>query len=160
MTVVSTLTVADRVGVVAFADEAALVGGYTNLIRATSENKRQLLKAIESLEPGGGTNFYAGFDTAFNALENTIQNESTSGCNIAVLFMTDGQGSAVDGVISLVNERTQQLATTFERKTTVFTFSLGGQADHDTLKSIACSTHGIWTPVGNTEDLVSAMSSY
>ena len=160
ITVVSTLTVADRVGVVAFATEATLIGGQSNLIRATNENKQLLMKAIESLEPGGGTNFYAGFDTAFNALEKTIQNESTSGCNIAVLFMTDGQGSAVDGVISLVNERTQHLATMFERKTTVFSFSLGGQADHDTLKSIACSTNGMWTPVYNTEDLVSAMSSY
>ncbi|KAL7530888.1 LOW QUALITY PROTEIN: hypothetical protein ACHAXR_003728 [Thalassiosira sp. AJA248-18] len=161
ITVINTLTVADRVAVVSFASGASLVGGYSNLIRATSENKKEL--AIESLKAVGGTNFYARFNAAFNALDKTIRNESTSGCNIAVLFMTDGgitEGSGADSVINLVNQRTQQLATNFNRKTTVFTSSLGSKADHDVMKSIACNTNGIWTPVDNTKDLVSTMSSY
>jgi Mg-chelatase subunit ChlD len=164
ITVVETLTVADRVAVIAFSDKASQIGGYDKLIRATSENKARLIEAIKQLKANGATNFYDAFDHTFKALDKTIQNESTSGCNIAVLFMTDGQitaGLDDSEVIDLVNERTEELATNFNRKTTVFAFSLGLQADHDTTKKIACSTNGIWTPVDDqTGDLVSAMSSY
>jgi len=164
ITIVDTLTVADRVAIVTFSDEATQIGGFSSLVRATIRNKERLIEAINELEANGATNFYDAFDTAFNSLEKTIRSESTSGCNIAVLFMTDGQstvGPGKDEVISLVNDRTEQLATNFNRNTTVFTYSLGYQADHDVTKSIACSTGGIWTPVDElTGDLVTAMSSY
>ena len=104
----------------------------------------------------------AAFETGFDSLDKTIRDEATSGCNIAVLFMTDGK--ITDGqfdVIELVNERTKQIANEFDRKTTIFTFSLGQAADHEVTKSIACSTGGIWTPVDDfTDDLIDAMSSY
>lgn len=164
ITIVDTLTVADRVAVISFSDTAAQIGGYSKLIRATSENKYNLTKAINGLKADGPTNFYAAFNTTFNAIDTTIQSESTSGCNVAVLFLTDGQisvGPGANEVVDLVNDRTQQLATKFNRNTTVFTFSLGQQADHTVTKSIACNTKGIWTAVDDlTGDLVTAMSSY
>mmetsp|Transcript_17970 Transcript_17970/g.32529 ORF Transcript_17970/g.32529 Transcript_17970/m.32529 type:complete len:631 (-) Transcript_17970:1364-3256(-) len=170
ITIVDTLTVADRVAIVTFSDGASQVGGYSGLIRATSENKDTLIQAIKGLQANGSTNFYDAFNTAFNALDQTIRSESTSGCNIAVLFMTDGkitegpgvgEGTAEDAVTNLVNERTEQLATNFNQKTTIFTFSLGQQADHTVTKRLACSTNGIWTPVDDfSDDLVAAMSSY
>lgn len=171
ITVVDTLTVADRFSVVAFSDVATQLGGESavrdegrGLIRATSENKKTMIEAIKGLKPGGATNFYAAFETAFNAIDQTIKKEATSGCNLAVLFMTDGQitnGPGADGVINLVNERTGQLADNFNRKTKIFTFSLGYQADTTVTKTIACSTNGIWTHVDDrTDDLIDAMSSY
>mmetsp|Transcript_28666 Transcript_28666/g.52977 ORF Transcript_28666/g.52977 Transcript_28666/m.52977 type:complete len:655 (+) Transcript_28666:127-2091(+) len=164
ITIVETLTVADRVAVVAFSSRATQIGGFRSLIRANNENKKRLIKAIKNLEANGATNFYDAFNTAFNALDKTIRSESTSGCNIAVLFMTDGrisEGPGANEVIKLVNNRTEQLSATFNRNTTLFTFSLGQQADHAATKSIACSTNGIWTPVDDfTGDLVTAMSSY
>ena len=166
-TIIDTLTVADRVAIIAFSGEATQIGDIGNassLIRATAENKRVLIDAINGLEANGATNFYAAFEKAFGALDNTIRNEATSGCNIAVLFLTDGQiteGPKEDEVISLVNNRTAQLAEDFNRKTTIFTFSLGYQADHTVTKSIACATAGIWTPVEDfSDDLVKEMSSY
>mmetsp|Transcript_11387 Transcript_11387/g.21552 ORF Transcript_11387/g.21552 Transcript_11387/m.21552 type:complete len:729 (+) Transcript_11387:264-2450(+) len=164
ITIVSTLTVADRVAIVTFSDTASTVGSFDSLVRATGENKRILVRAIGELKANGATNFYDSFRTAFDALDATIRRESTSGCNIAILFMTDGQittGPGADEVIYLVNNRTEELAEKHGRKTTVFAFSLGLQADHAVAKSIACSTNGIWTPVDDfTGDLVSAMSSY
>ena len=119
-----------------------------------------MIEAITDLQADGATNFYAAFDAAFNAIDQTIKDEDTSGCNVAVLFMTDGQitdGPGENEVINLVKERTGEIAT----KTTIFTFSIGNQADHKVTKSIACSTNGIWTPVDDfTDDLVTAMSSY
>ncbi|KAL3826889.1 hypothetical protein ACHAXA_000857 [Cyclostephanos tholiformis] len=164
ITVVGTLTVADRFAVITFSSNASQLGGYTGLIRATIENQNQLVQAIKELKPQGGTNFNNAFANAFDALDETIRNEATSGCNIAILFMTDGQVSEGPGaveVISLVNERTKQLEMNFSRKTTIFTFSLGKEADHTITKTIACNTGGIWTPVSDVYgDLISAMSAY
>ncbi|KAL9179690.1 hypothetical protein ACHAXT_008980 [Thalassiosira profunda] len=164
ITVVETLTVADRVAVVAFSGTAYQVGSSDSLIRATAENKAALVEALGNLEAGGATNFYDAFNTAFNSIDRAVFDEASSGCNVAILFLTDGQiteGAPADAVINLVNERTQRLADAFDRKATVFTFSLGQQADHSVTKTIACSTGGIWAPVDElTGDLVSAMSSY
>ena len=82
-TIVETLTVADRVAVVSFSGRAYQIGGYSNLIRATNENKERLIEAIKNLGANGGTNFYDAFRVAFDSLEKTIKNEYTSGCNIA-----------------------------------------------------------------------------
>ncbi|KAL3788697.1 hypothetical protein ACHAW5_010560 [Stephanodiscus triporus] len=166
ITVIETLTVADRFAVIAFSSEASQVGGYTGLIRATTENTNHLVEAIKQLIPQGGTNFGSAFANAFDALDQTIENEATSGCNIAILFMTDGQitqGPGADEVTSLVNERTEQLASNYVRKATIFTYSLGKDADHNVTKAIACSTGGIWTLVPDIYDdgdLISAMSAY
>jgi Mg-chelatase subunit ChlD len=170
VTLVDTLTVADRVAVVSFSSGATQVGGHSGLIRATNDNKRRLIQEINRLEAKGATNFYDAFETTFDAIEATIRSESTTGCNVAILALTDGEitegpgveaDTAEEKVIDLVNERTERLATAYSRKTTVFTFSLGAQADHKVMKSIACSTDGIWTPVDDfSDDLVSAMISY
>jgi hypothetical protein len=97
-------------------------------------------------------------------LERTIEQEYTSGCNVAILFMTDGErttGPETDEVLGLINDSTQRLATLYGRDTKIFTFSLGAQADHLVTKEIACSTNGIWTPVDDFDgDLVGAMASY
>jgi len=168
-TIVNMLTVADRVAIVPFAGSARFIGagdGGETLIRATNENKRKIVKAIKGLSATGSTNFYEAFARTFDALDATIRRESTTGCNIAVLFLTDGQiseGPGSDAVISLVNEGTEDLSTRYGRKTVVFTFSLGLNADTSTTKQIACATGGIFTPVDDYAfggDLVTTMSSY
>ena len=162
ITVIETLTVADRVAVISFSSEAQQIGGYDSLIRTTHENKQLLIQAINKLVPDGPTNFAAAFQTTFDAIDRTIRDEATSGCNIAVLFMTDGKITKGQfDVIELVNNRTTHIANEFDRKTTIFTFSLGKDADHDITKRIACSTGGVWTPVDDLSgDLIDAMSSY
>ncbi|KAK1735864.1 voltage-dependent calcium channel-like protein [Skeletonema marinoi] len=167
ITVIKTLTISDRVAVIAFSDYAYQVhsdSGTDLLVRATNENKNLLIDSIQNLTDGGATNFHAGFQLAFDSLERTIEQEYTSGCNVAILFMTDGvrtAGPETDEVLSLINDSTQRLATLFNRDTKIFTFSLGSQADRLATKEIACSTNGIWTPVDDFDgDLVGAMASY
>lgn len=168
-TIVDTLTVADTFIVIPFSTDAYSLGDYTSLIPATSDNKEKLKKAIRELEPNGITNFHAAFETAFDALDNTIQNEDHNDGRIAVLFMTDGkimeagtaeeQKSETNRVVTLVNERTARLAA-IRRKVTIFTYSLGEDSDRDVVKRIACETGGVWTPVDDYGDLVAEMSSY
>lgn len=163
-TVVETLTVADRFAVVSFDSTATQLAGEDKLIRATTENKELLIESIEQLEAGGATNFFDAFNTAFNAISNTIRSESTSGCNIAIFFMTDGTitaGESEEAVTALVNYNTRYLSLALGRNTTVFTYSLGQNADHTVTKNIACSTNGIWAKVDDLSgDLIDAMSSY
>ena len=52
-TIIDTLTVADRVAIIAFSGEATQIGDIGNassLIRATAENKKVLIDAINGLE--------------------------------------------------------------------------------------------------------------
>ncbi|KAL7486189.1 hypothetical protein ACHAW6_012402 [Cyclotella cf. meneghiniana] len=167
-TVVETLSVADRFAVITFSDDATQIGGETGLIRARTDNKNKMIEHIKNLTVGRGeTNFYNAFATAFDTIEQTIRDELTSECNVAILFMTDGKITAGPGedredeVISLVNKRIQNLETTFNQTTTIFTYSLGQKADYKVTKRLACETNGIWTEVGDfTNDLITAMSSY
>ncbi|KAL7481427.1 hypothetical protein ACHAW6_007103 [Cyclotella cf. meneghiniana] len=134
------------------------------MIRATNENKNHTIDLLRNLTAKGGTNFYDAFAKAFDAIEQTIQVEFTTGCNVALLFMTDGTisaGGLEDEVITMVNQRIGNLSMTFNRTTTIFTYSLGQDADYRVTKRLACETNGIWTPVDDfADDLVTAMSSY
>lgn len=127
ITVVEMLTVADRVAIVPFSNSARIIGGDgATLIRATNENKQKIVNAIKGLSASGATNFYDAFTKAFDALDTTIRQESTTGCNIAVLFLTDGQiteGPGSSEVVSLVNERIQNLSNRYGRKAVVFSYS-------------------------------------
>jgi len=169
ITVIETLSVADKVAVVIFGTNARVLNGQELLVRATKENKDTLIAAVKKLRLGENTNFHRAFLEAFSLLERTFQVESTTGCHVAVLFMTDGTittGPGSNEVIQLVEEKREEFLTDFGRTMTIFSFSLGNRADEAVTKTIACSTGGIWIPVGDNDsnlygnDIISAMSSY
>ncbi len=159
---------ADRVAVVTFSSTASVLNDEIMLIRATKENKDRLIEAINGIDVViGATNFHAAFTQAFDLLQLTFENEVTTGCNVAVLFMTDGDVTAGPGpeeVIKLVNNKAEEFQTELGRKMTVFSFSLGQETDEVVLKTIACNTNGIWVPIeenkGFETDIATAMSSY
>ena len=167
-TIVDTLTAADSFAVIAFNTSAYQLGG-TILIEANSANKDRLKAEIYKLEPNGITNFSAAFTTAFDAIDNTVAVKDPPPGPIAILFMTDGKigenphnttkEEETTKVVNLVNERTRMLSER-SRNVTIFTYSLGGEADRTVTKTIACDTGGIWTPVEDCGNLVGKMSSY
>jgi Mg-chelatase subunit ChlD len=169
-TIVDTLTAADRFAVVKFSTSAYQLGGTDLLIKANSTNKDRLKEKINQLEPGGATNFRAAFTTAFDAIDKSLDKEGTLGNGpIAILFLTDAEigenpyntnkEEETKNVIDLVKERTEQLSE-ISREVTIFTYSLGEDADVNVTKNISCSTGGIWTPVEDCGNLVGKMSSY
>ena len=167
-TIVDTLTAADSFAVIAFNTSAYQLGG-TILIEANSANKDRLKAEIYKLEPNGITNFSAAFTTAFDAIDNTVAVKDPPPGPIAILFMTDGKiGENMNDtqreeetkeVIDLIKVRTKQLSDK-GKNVTIFTYSLGGEADRTVTKTIACDTGGIWTPVEDCGNLVGKMSSY
>jgi hypothetical protein len=170
VTIVDTLTAADSFAVIAFNTSAYQLGGTDLLIEANSANKDRLKAEIYKLEPDGITNFRAAFRTAFDAIETSLVNEGTLVTGpIAILFMTDGKigenmtdtqrEEETNTVNGLVEERRKQLSER-SRNVTIFTYSLGDDADRTVTKTIACNTGGIWTPVEDCGNLVGTMSSY
>lgn len=87
ITVIETLTVADRMAIVTFSEEAQQIGGYDSLIRTTYENKQLLIQVINDLVSDGPTNFINAFQVAFNAIDNTIKKEASSGCNNIAIYL-------------------------------------------------------------------------
>jgi hypothetical protein len=168
-TIVDTLTAADSFAVIAFNTSAYQLGGTDILIEANSVNKDLLKADINQLEADGITNFRAAFTTAFDAIDNTVAVKDLPSGPIAILFMTDGKieenphnttkEEETKEVIDLIKERTKQLSDK-GKNVTIFTYSLGGEADRTVTKTIACDTGGIWTPVEDCGNLVGKMSSY
>ena len=169
-TIVDTLTTADSFAVIAFNTSAYQLGGTDLLIKANSANKDRLKAEIKKLEADGITNFREAFTTAFDAIDKSLADEGTLvNGPIAILFMTDGKieenphnttkEEETTKVIELVKNRTKQLFVK-GKNVTIFTYSLGGEADHNATKTIACNTRGIWTPVEDCGNLVGTMSSY
>ncbi len=114
----------------------------------TSEEK-DLMKtwATENIAPIGGTNFDAAFATAFEAL----QSPKTSACNKAILFMTDGQSQ-----VNYASVRQNAVAY----GTRVMTYALGSGAQPDVCQQLACENGGVFTAVGDDDDLGLVMASY
>ena len=169
-TIINTLPVSSRVAVVTFASDADVLLGGNVLIEAIAENKEQLVKAIEKLEPSNGTsNLYNAFNLTFGMLSNSMASEnSSSRCNSAIILLSDGHvddGQSEDEtnmVVSFVEEQKERLSADFSKRTFVFTYTVGEDAEISFAKHFACSTGGIWRHIGDdeTEDIVSALSSY
>jgi hypothetical protein len=183
--VVETLNVNDRFTVIAFTNDVdILLEGDSTLtpassvnindlilLRATIENQNNAKEAITNLAIGGQSDIYPAFETAFNAIYNTMETGETSGGPIAILFMSNDRIFETadtleeaefesEQILSLIDNRTQQFASRpVSRKVTIFTYSLGEDSDNDLLKNMSCKTGGVYASVKN-EDLVAEMSSY
>ncbi len=72
-----------------------------------------MIDYINTIQIGGGTNFYAAFKTAFELLTESVNEEYNSGCNRAMLFLTDGEmtlplegyGSKPEDIHTFINEQ-------------------------------------------------------
>jgi Mg-chelatase subunit ChlD len=167
-TILDSLTASDRVAAVTVSMEAKVLLEDTALVEATDENKKRLTEAIVALETSGTFNWYDAFNSTFDILANSINSsEATIPCSSAVILLTDGsfddQGlTDASDVISLVNEKQEELATTSNMKNYFFLYSLGEDANTTLTKNIACGTGGLWRHIGDdeTQDLASALSSY
>ncbi|KAL3768132.1 hypothetical protein ACHAWU_002690 [Discostella pseudostelligera] len=173
--------VSDKIAIVTFSDKATVLTLASNnnmeeLIIASDENKEELKDKIDSLEADGTTNFYDAFEEGFGLLNASFTNEtfaaSGTGCNVAIIFLTDGaiaeikQGAELqeetEKVINLVQTRIEELEANFTRKATIFAYSLGDESDREVMKQIACNTGGIWTHISddNKDNLISVMGAY
>ena len=133
----------DRFRVVVF-DTAArdLTGG---LLPATSENLRRSLEALRAIQPGNGTNLFAGLGSGLSRLD--------ADRTATVLLVTDG--------VANVGEVKQRAFLDLVRRQDVrlFTFIMGNSANRPLLEAMTRESGGAAFAISNSDDIVGAVLS-
>jgi len=150
--VIDTLTWADRVTLITF-NEGVASKYSTDLVKGTEENIEKMSAWIESnFNAGGGTNFMAPLEEAYDMLEQNKDANDQKTCSQAILFLTDGDAPFDREKMTQLVEKNPEAV--------VFTYGLGADAKASALQEIACMTNGLFHPVNNEASLARMMSSY
>jgi len=167
--VIETLTVGDRIAIVAFSSSARVIGDSEGrMLTANSTNRDFLVKAVNDLAADGATNFLAALGSAFDTLDKTIEAELNNNCNSAILFLTDGlmtdpKNASEQNVIDLVATRLNATMQSSGKPILFFTYSIGAVNDdvHRFPRELACSTElGVWSKIDDELKLFESLTSY
>uniref|UniRef100_A0A8D2LI87 Calcium voltage-gated channel auxiliary subunit alpha2delta 2 n=1 Tax=Varanus komodoensis TaxID=61221 RepID=A0A8D2LI87_VARKO len=130
-----TLSDDDYVNVASFNQKAQPVSCFKHLVQANIRNKKVFKEDVEGMEAQGTTDYKAGFEYAFEQLQNS--NITRANCNKMIMMFTDGGEDRVQDVFEKYN---------WPNKTVrVFTFSVG-QHNYDVtpLQWMACANKGYY----------------
>eukprot|EP01043_Picozoa_sp_COSAG02_P052133 COSAG02_NODE_5575_length_4220_cov_7.527057_4_plen_184_part_00 len=139
---------------------ARYISGMSNPVvsrmhfRMNALNRARLKSFINSLSPGGSTDFEAGFTAAFNIIDSAERRGSSSNCQSVILFMTDG--NAPDPTMR-INSRNggpygaDNPQTEGGGYTRIFTYAFGSDDGADTMKSIACNNGGVYHEISDAD---------
>jgi len=169
ITVIQTLTRADRVALVLFSNDATIFEqGGVFLFEASQENKDMLEQRIGSLTNdalGSGTNFQAAFEAVFKVLNDSIYDERVA-CTTAMLFLTDGKMNRPEGVteetvVDLVKSNITALEASGHH-VYLFTYSISNNDSvHYFPKKIACNiSNGVWSKIDDETRILDSLTSY
>lgn len=128
----------DRFRIVLFNNQSReLTHGYTN---ATQEAVLQYGREIANIQPGSGTNLYAGLQQGLQALEA----DRTSG----IVLVTDG--------VANVGETQQRkfIELIRQKDTRLFTFIMGNSANRPLLEAMTKASGGFAASISNSDDIV------
>ncbi|XP_061473842.1 voltage-dependent calcium channel subunit alpha-2/delta-2 isoform X1 [Rhineura floridana] len=131
----NTLSDDDYVNVASFNQNAQPVSCFKHLVQANIRNKNVFKEKVELMEAQGTTDYKAGFEYAFEQLQNS--NITRANCNKMIMMFTDGGEDRVQDVFEKYN---------WPNKTVrVFTFSVG-QHNYDVtpLQWMACANKGYY----------------
>jgi len=141
----------------AFSDPSLKQGEF--LRPATKILKEDMMAWLKdgARSPMGGTMFDIAFSDTFRFLQQSqMQGDSTtSGCQTAILFMTDGEDTSEFQTASL-----EEMQKGLDRPAIIFTYAFGDGADIDLPKEIACAHKGVYYEVPDDADIGGVMSKY
>ena len=159
--VINTLGVSDYFTVIQFNSEATVLGNDKLMIRATDENKAEMVRFIDKLKAVGATRFYGGFDLAFRTFDASDLDDKSSSCNRAILFLSDGvMNDDNNKLLTLIKSERAKYVTKSKHPPILFTYSFGAEADDSVPKQIACDNDGIWAKISDGGDLAKSMGAY
>uniref|UniRef100_A0A8C2SJA6 VWFA domain-containing protein n=1 Tax=Capra hircus TaxID=9925 RepID=A0A8C2SJA6_CAPHI len=129
-----TLSDDDYVNVASFNEKAQPVSCFTHLVQANVRNKKVFKEAVQGMVAKGTTGYKAGFEYAFDQLQNS--NITRANCNKMIMMFTDGGEDRVQDVFEKYN---------CPKQVRVFTFSVG-QHNYDVtpLQWMACTNKGYY----------------
>lgn len=128
----------DRFRIVLFNSSAReLTAGYIN---ATPENVARYAREVSAIQPGSGTNLYAGLSKGIDSLDA----DRTS----AIVLVTDG--------VANVGETHQKRFIELVRRKDVrlFTFVMGNSANEPMLNALTKASNGFAISISNSDDIV------
>ena len=159
--VIQTLRFPDYILVVEFNTDATVLLNSSVMVQATDEID---FLSINQLSAGGRTDFYKGFSIAFDIINESIDQEFTSSCHKAIMFLTDGMFNSdtytESEFFSMVEESMNEFISDNELPPVIFSYSLGGSADETIPKQLACDYDGIWAQIEDGGDLAESMGGF
>ncbi|MCK7596200.1 VIT and VWA domain-containing protein [Microbulbifer sp. CAU 1566] len=127
----------DRFRMVLFNDQAReLTNGY---VAVNDANVNHYLQLLESTQPDGGTNLFAGLKAAYNGLDSDRPS--------AVILVTDGVANV--GVVA----KKAFLELLEQHDIRLFTFVMGNSANRPLLEGMAKVSNGFAMSISNSDDI-------
>ena len=175
--IVESLTIADRVAIISFNDNAtAFANEDRYLFEANKANRKALSKQIDSFEGDGGTNIIAAAQETFRVLMDSADQEELVRCgpiaaaNTVIMFITDGEATRPLGVTTaeletmaedLVRKMFEALRAKLGSEPFLFTYSVDDLAADRFARAIVCEAteNGFWERVTSSR-IVRSLTSY
>eukprot|EP00437_Effrenium_voratum_P020749 CAMPEP_0181445630 /NCGR_PEP_ID=MMETSP1110-20121109/25687_1 /TAXON_ID=174948 /ORGANISM="Symbiodinium sp., Strain CCMP421" /LENGTH=715 /DNA_ID=CAMNT_0023569681 /DNA_START=39 /DNA_END=2186 /DNA_ORIENTATION=+ len=127
----------------------------SNMVAVSDTQRGNMQRWLESQNwQQGSTNFKVALNEAFSTIQRSVAAGTTSMCQKAIIFLTDGEAEFLDSDFRNIQEQ----SVTYD--TVLFTYALGSGADTTVTKRLACENRGIFYNVPDGSDLSSIMSSY
>ncbi|WP_299595448.1 VIT and VWA domain-containing protein [uncultured Microbulbifer sp.] len=127
----------DRFRMILFNNQAREL--TTGFVPVTDTNVNHYLQQLESLQPSGGTNLFAGLKTAYNGMDADRPS--------AVILVTDGVANvgvtAKKAFLDLLEQHDVRL----------FTFVMGNSANRPLLDGMASVSNGFAMTISNSDDI-------
>ena len=168
---VDTLSTSDYFNIITFSDSARRLWQQNPLAQGIEQNKAEIKEILAGHNPDGGTSFEPAFKLAFDLLTDAcgVERKTCSGCEKVIIFLTDGRDTSgtlgENGIkASVMNARIAEYQRRLENRTSrrasIFTFSLGKDADDSIPRQIACNNDGSWSFIEDDDDPLTAMRSF
>jgi len=160
LNIMETLGEDDFLTVLTFSEETgSLVSCFTDadgepeLVQATTENIAEFTEEVNKIETEEIANFTAALSTAFNLLIRSGKAKGGTGCNQAIMLVTDGVPYKYETIFQEHNEPS--------RNVRMFTYLIGREiSDLEAAKWMACSNKGYFTHVTTLAEVKEQVLKY
>ncbi len=131
----------DRFRIILFNNSASeITRGYT---AATADQVQHYIQLLESNQPNGGTNLYAGLENGIRGLD--------SDRSSAIILVTDGVANVG------ITEKKHFLKLLEKHDVRLFTFVMGNSANRPLLDGMTKISNGFAMSISNSDDIVGNM---